>query len=243
VTGTVRGRPWAVAPLGVLALIVGLSVTAACSSELAGPTPPSPGVPDGRLSPAPAAAPPTAEGPGLTTPGIRLSAVPRADGSFDITEDVVLRGATSLVQLRPPASGADLPGMTHTEPKALGVQVKADTVPVELSPADVAEPRDLPLVTAATRLQLTYRLTGSTVSSVPSRAGRALAAISPLTAGTDGTLPTYFKVSGTGLLNATCPRLAETRCAVGTPPGLGVRPGIPADLALAVLQLDLPRAP
>jgi hypothetical protein len=70
-----------------------------------------------------------------------------------------------------------------------------------------------------------------------------LAAISPLTARTDGTLPTNMTVSGGSLLNVVCPLLQETRCAVGERPGLGIQQGIPAEQALAVLQLDLPMQP
>jgi len=43
---------------------------------------------------------------------------------------------------------------------------------------------------------------------------------------------------GTSLRNAICPYLAEKRCAVGIYPGLAM-PGIPADQAVAVLQVDL----
>ncbi len=80
---------------------------------------------------------------------------------------------------------------------------------------------------------------------MPSSTGRASAAIRPLTADVDGTLPTDLVVSGGGLVNAVCPLLTETRCAVGEPPGLGVpaghpgRPGArstatePADAALS----------
>jgi hypothetical protein len=107
----------------------------------------------------------------------------------------------------------------------------------------VTQARDLQLVEPATELILTYRLSGSTVRSIPSEAGRASAALSPLTAGTDGTLPTNIVVSGGGLLNVVCPQLTETRCAVGEPPRMGVQRGIPADRALAVLQLNLPMQP
>lgn len=230
------------AAAGLAALTLTVVLAAACSAEVPAPTAPSPGQLEVGGGTPKVAAPPASEGPGITSPGIRLSAVPRADGSFDVTEEVLLRGATSMVQLRPP-TGDELPGLAGIVPKASNVQVTADAVGVTLTPAEVTEPRDLPLVTAATRIQLTYRLTGSTVRSVPSRSGRALAALGPLTAGTDGTLPTDLVVSGGGLLNATCPRLSETRCSVGEPPGLSIQPAIPADQAVAVLQLNLPVAP
>jgi hypothetical protein len=189
-------------------------------------------------------APPTSEGPGLTAPGIRLYAVPKGDGSFDITEEVMLRDATSTLHLRLPQSGERLVGMmTKTKPVAGSLEVTADEELVTVDDREVTKARDLQLVAPATKLRLTYRLTGSTVRSIPSEAGRASSALSPLTAGTDGTLPTNITVSGGGLLNAVCPQLAETRCAVGEPPGLGVQQGLPADRALAVLQLNLPMQP
>ncbi|MGC4940482.1 hypothetical protein [Kribbella sp. DT2] len=218
--------------------------TTACSAELAGPTPPSPGQLPAGSGGAPVQPPPTAEGPGLTAPGIRLTAVPRGDGSFDVTEEVMLRGATDTLQLRLPQSGERLQGMmASTKPEATSLRVVADGDPVLLPETDVKAPRDLSLNTSATEVKLTYRLSGSSARSLPSRVGRALAAISPLTAATDGTLPTNLAVSGGGLLNAVCPLMTETRCAVGEPPGLGIQQGLPADRALAVLQLDLPMQP
>jgi hypothetical protein len=106
----------------------------------------------------------------------------------------------------------------------------------------VRQERDLRLGKAAERFTLTYRLIGSSVHSLPSPVGRALAAISPLTAPTDGTLPTNLGVSGS-LLNASCPMLPEPRCAVGIPPKLGIQQHIPARQALVVLQLNLPLQP
>jgi len=225
------------------ALIFGSAATAACSSgQAAAPVPPSPGqlAPSTSSSPS-VLPPPSAEGPGLTAPGIRLTAIPRSDGSFDITEDVVLRSEVALVRLQLPRSGEQLAGMMQpTKPVATSLRITADDQPVPLNPAQLTATRDVPLTVTATRLQLTYRLTGSTVRSQPSESGRAAAAISPLMAGVDGTLPTNYQISGGGLRNAVCPVLPETRCAVGEPPGLGIQQGIPANQALAVLQLNLP---
>lgn len=221
------------------ALALGLSAIAACSSD------------QGRLPVAPSPAPltkeastpvqPPAEGPGLTAPGIQLTAIPRIDGSFDVTEDVVLRSEVALIRLRLPPSGEQLVGMMQsTKPIATSLKITADDKPVPMEDAPLTATRDVPLTVAATRLRLTYRLSGSVVRSEPSEEGRAAAAISPLTAGVDGTLPTNYQISGGRLLNAVCPELAETRCAIGEPPGLGIQQGIPADRSLAVLQLNLP---
>lgn len=236
------GRPLTGTALAAVTLALGL---AACSPGLAdSPTAPSPGLLSSGGGTGPVVAPPTSEGPGLTAPGIRLSAVPKGDGSFDVTEEVMLRDATSTLHLRLPQSGERLVGMmTKTKPVASSLQVTADDELVTVDDPKVTQARDLQLVEPATKLILTYRLSGSTVRSIPSEAGRASSALSPLTAGTDGTLPTNIVVSGGGLLNVVCPQLTETRCAVGEPPRMGVQRGIPADRALAVLQLNLPMQP
>jgi hypothetical protein len=133
--------------------------------------------------------------------------------------------------------------MTATQPKVSSLTVTADGDPVPIDQTALTGSRDLPMITAPTKFKLTYRLNGSVVRMIPSTTGRASAAIKPLTATVDGTLPTDLIVSGGGLRNAVCPLLTETRCAVGEPPGMAVQPGIPADEALVVLQLDLPLQP
>ncbi|TDO50722.1 hypothetical protein EV643_104216 [Kribbella sp. VKM Ac-2527] len=230
--------------LAAVALTLGLGAAASCTSDAGGPTAPSPGRLTSGEGSGPAEASPTPEGPGLSAPGIRLTAVPRGDGSFDITEEVVLRVATVVIQLEPPPSGERLQGMmVATLPQATNLKVFADDNQLPLAKTELDHGEDLSLDNAVTKLKLTYRLKGSSARSLPSRVGRALAAISPLTARTDGSLPTNMTVSGGSLLNVVCPLLQETRCAVGEPPGLGIQQGIPAEQALAVLQLDLPMQP
>jgi hypothetical protein len=183
-------------------------------------------------------------GPGLTAPGIRLTAEPRWDGSFAMTEAVVLRNATDTVPLTLPDVEAGLPALRGTEPLVVSFSAVADGEPVVLAPAQVDSATALPLFTAVSHLVLRYRLTGTTIRSTPSGPLRALALLAPLTATADGTLPTnVVVVAGAGLRNAYCPRLREPRCAVGAYPVLSVRPQIPAELAVVVLQLDLPAAP
>jgi hypothetical protein len=231
----------AVRVLAVAALMLGLSATAACTDGNAGPVAPSPGIDRGSATPTPGAGGTVSPGPGVTKPGIRLVAVPRKDGSFDMTEDVMLPEAMNILQLQVPSSGEHLPGMmAKTSPRVTDLKVFADDQSVPVQDTTVNGSADLPLTTAATRVRLTYRLSGSLVRSTQSKPERAGAAIRPLTAPTEGTLPTTFTVTS-GLLNAVCPLMADTRCAVGDPPKLGILPNIPASKALVVLQLDLPR--
>jgi len=210
-------------------------------SEGPAPVQPSPGVGDTEVIPPPGQSEsPETPGPGATTPGIRLTAVPRTDGSFDMVEDVLLRAPADVVQLQVPTSGETLPGMmTKTAPRASDLQLLADDQVIPLDTSTVETTRDLPLPFAATKLRLTYRLTGTTVRRTPQRPERAVAALRPLYVTALGTLPTTISVSSP-LLNAVCPLLPETRCAAGDPPDLRIKPDIPAGRALVVIQLDLP---
>ena len=226
--------------LAAAALMLGLSATAACTDGGSGPVAPSPGIDRARPRPPRRPAARSARS-GVTKPGIRMIAVPRKDGSFDMTEDVMLPEAMNILQLQVPSSGEHLPGMmAKTSPQVTDLKVIADDQSVPVQNTTVNGSADLPLTTAATRVHLTYRLSGSVVRRTQSKPERAGAAIRPLTAITEGTLPTTFSVTG-GLLNAVCPLMTDTRCAVGDPPKLGILPNIPASKALVVLQLDLPR--
>ncbi|GAA1689220.1 hypothetical protein GCM10009745_37740 [Kribbella yunnanensis] len=215
-------------------------VLGGCSGEPE-PVPPSPEVGDTEAIPPPGQSEtPETPGPGVTAPGIRLTAVPRTDGSFDMVEDVMLFAPVDVLQLQVPTSGEQLPGlMTKTAPRASDLQLLADDHEIPLEATTVETTRDLPLPSAATKIRLTYRLTGTTVRRTPQRPERAAAALRPLIMPAESTLPTTVSVSA-GLLNAVCPLLPETRCAVGDPPALTIRPDIPVAEALVVIQLDLP---
>lgn len=223
--------------LATVALVLGYSATVACSLNSAAPTAPSPGLDSARPT-APASATSTT---GKPKPGVDVTVVPHRDGSFDIVERVLLPQPTGMLQLQLPASGDQLPGMmARTRPQVTNLKVVADDQSVPLQTASVPGADLIPLTVAASTFQLTYRLSGSTVFASPSVTNRAGAAIRPLTANIDGSLPTDITVTS-GLLNAICPLLSEPRCAAGDPPHLTIEPGIPAAKALVVLQLDLPR--
>ena len=74
---------------------------------------------------------------------------------------------------------------------------------------------DLP-VAAVDRFELRYRLSDVTVRSTPSTAGRALAAIGPLTGGVDNDLPVLFIVSGGTVLGLNCPLLPFSQQSCGS---------------------------
>ena len=88
-----------------------------------------------------------------------------------------------------------------------------------------------------------YRLSGITVRSAPSQAGRALTAISPLVEGVPTTFPVAMLVRGSTVLNIACPMirsLREQACSTGRPPNLRVERNLPWSGAVIVVQFDLP---
>ncbi|RZT15472.1 hypothetical protein EV649_6265 [Kribbella sp. VKM Ac-2569] len=229
--------------LAAVALVLGYSAAVACSDGSGAPVAPSPGVSGSLPSATVTSAPQTTVAPSAeqAKPGIKLTAVPRPDGSFDITENVRLPAATDRVPLQLPGSGEHLPGMmARTTPLVTGLKLLADDKPVPLKKTTITGADFVPLSVRATRIVLTYKLSGSTVRATPSQTSRAGAAIRPLTASAASAMPTDITITS-GLLNVVCPLLDEPRCAVGDPPRLTVRPGIPAGKALVVLQLNLPR--
>jgi hypothetical protein len=196
-------------------------------------------------SPKPAGTAPPAraklpKGPGTTEPGILLMASPLPNGSFDIAEMVLLPSPSSSLALAPP----DLTGagsrFAKAKPTASQVQVSAGDQPVMVPGGRVNRSLDLAWSEPARRIELRYNLSGITLRNVPSRAGRALTAISPLTAGVSNTFPVALKVGGT-VLNIECPALARRQCASGRAPRLHLERNLPRSGALIVVQFDLPR--
>lgn len=183
-------------------------------------------------------------GPGLTEPGILMEFSPRADGGFDVAEHVILNTRVSRIVFTPPSrreAGA-LFGKTRASIVDLQVQ-GGDGQPLGRIPSGrLTRATSVPLGGTASTLVLRYRLQGTSVRSIPSTAGRALAYIRPITAGFDTTLRIRVAASGTGALNLTCPALpaAQRACATGTAPNLMARFDAPNSDSTVVVQLDLP---
>lgn len=182
-------------------------------------------------------------GPGTTQPGILLMASPLRDGSFDVAEIVLLAAPTSSIWLGPPKLTLAGSRFTDAKPVASQVQISADDQPIRVPGARVSRRTQLVLVVPTKLIELRYNLSGITMRSIPSRAGRALTAISPLVEGVPTSLPVALMVSGSTVLNIECPvlRLRDRACSTGRSPHLRVNRRLPWSSALIVVQFDLPR--
>ena len=191
----------------------------------------------------PSTSKPLPKGPGTTQPGILLMASPLRDGSFDIAEIVKLPHATSSVRLGPPNLTLAGDRFANAKPVATQVQVSADNQPVLVPGGRVSRQIDVALLEPAKRIELRYNLSGITIRSIPSQAGRALTAIGPLLKGEPRNLPVVAMVSGSTVLNIQCPArsLSKQACSVGRPPGIRVDGRLPWNKALIVVQFDLPK--
>lgn len=183
----------------------------------------------------------TATGPGITSPGIRLVAMPNTDGTFEVSESVFFRSPRSTVNLAAPSSKWGGPTFVRKAPRADMVQLSAQDQPV-LAGAVSVYAKPVKLRMATNKIELRYVLAGATVRSIPSVAGRALGLLAPLAATTDRTLPVRIEVVGPSVRNLICPRRAPNvqQCA-GTGANLGVAPLMSAALAVVIVQYDLPK--
>lgn len=208
--------------------------TAAASS---GPTKTTAGRPD--LPPGVRNRPTT--GPGITEPGIQLTASPASDGSFDVSELVLLSRPQAELSLRLPPIGQAGSEFRSSSPVATAVQVTAGDQPVALPSDTLRAAVTLPLGSNEKQFELRYRLAGVTIRSTPSKAGRALAAIGPLTGHLTEDLPVAVTVIGSGVRNLECRQLTlgESACATGELPELRVNRLLHWTQSVVVVQLDL----
>jgi len=183
------------------------------------------------------------KGPGTTQPGVLLMASPLRDGSFDIAEMVYLSAPVSSVRLGPPEVTMAGDRFAKLKPVASQVQMSAGDQPVVVPKGRVGNRVDVALVEPAKQMELRYNLSGVTVRSIPSRAGRAVAAITPLASGSPN-LRVVMMVSGDTVLNIECPMrrgISEQACVAGRVPHLRARGELPLSRAVIVVQFNLPR--
>jgi hypothetical protein len=188
---------------------------------------------------------PTSKGklPGHTAIGVHLVATPRADGTFEVSETAIFATPRSDVLLSPPKASQGGAPLRSAVPVAEDVQLSAAGQPVAVGvDGRLTRAETVRLPAAVSQLELRYRLSGSTVRSIPSVTGRALALLSPLTAVADQALPVAITIRGPSVRNLICPLLAPAKrqCAPTTGPP-GVLPRMVARNAVVVAQLDLPK--
>ncbi|WP_132191499.1 MULTISPECIES: hypothetical protein [Kribbella] len=170
-----------------------------------------------------------------------MGATPRSDGTFDVVETITLRIPTDRLILAAPSTALAGATFAASRPRANSVVLRAGGLLVPMRPAEVGTLRVVLLDSPADRIELHYRLSGAIIRSVPSKPNRALGLVAPLAAGLDGSLPTTLTV--TRARNLFCPLLssARQRCAAEVPHGMTALPGLTADDATVVVQLDLPQ--
>jgi hypothetical protein len=181
-------------------------------------------------------------GPGVTEPGIDLRLSPRVDGNLDVVEHLVLRTPASTLDFVTPDRRLAGDAFARAKPSASGLQADSGGQPIYDLPSGQVNDRATMRLGVTTRtVNLRYRLDGTSVVSIPSSAGRALAFIRPLTAGVDPSLPVQVHVGGAGVLNLTCPQLPPERlgCAEGSAPTLFVT-GLTAATSTVIVQINLP---
>jgi hypothetical protein len=170
-------------------------------------------------------------------------ASPLRDGSFDVAELVILPAPVNSVRLAPPKLTLAGSRFARLKPVASQVQMSADDQPVIVPKGRVESSLDIALVEPAKRMELRYKLAEVTVRSMPSRAGRALAALSPLAAGSPR-LRVAMMVPGSTVLNIQCPTrrgISEQACAAGRVPHLRAKGELPLSRAVIIVQFNLPR--
>jgi hypothetical protein len=172
-----------------------------------------------------------------------LVASPLSDGTFDIAEMVLLPVATSSIGLGPPKLKLAGSHFAKSKPVASQVQVSAGDQLVMVPNGRVSRGMNLAWMKPVKRIELRYNLKGVTVRSIPSHAGRALAAISPLVAANPQNLRVAMIVPGSTVLNIECParRLPESACSVGRAPRVRVKGTLDHSSAVIVVQFDVPR--
>jgi len=182
-------------------------------------------------------------GPGQSAVGIYLAASPAADGTFVVAESLVLASPVSALKLRIPPISQGGSVFESMHPQTTDVQVSAGNQPVAVPDAQVTADVNPPLTVPASKFEVRYRLTGVTVRSLGSTAGRALAALGPLMSGVPPELPVATAVRGRSVLNLRCPhlRLGEQACSAGSDGNLRVNRTLPWRQSIVVVQLDLPK--
>jgi hypothetical protein len=176
--------------------------------------------------------------------GILIIARPTSVGSFDVIETVVFDSPTNTLTFAVPDPVRLDPQFRRNRPLASNVRVDAGGERVVVPHQRVSAQTTVATEAPVDQIELHYRLSGVVNRSTPAPAGRALAALGPLTAGVPAELPVRIVVLGREVRNLQCPHLplAEQACAAGSRTRMRVNRALPWQSAMVLVQLDLPRS-
>jgi len=175
-------------------------------------------------------------------PGIVMVISPSLSGDLQVTETVRLADPTDTLVVGPPKvsrAGSQFDDVMAT---ASAVRLRSPNQVLSFPQGPVDGRTRVPVPSTATA-EISYRLTGATVRSAPSRPGRASGVISPLLRGLDDDLPVHVVVTGPTVLNLACPLLpaAEQACRDGSALAAQTDSPLPFSDAVVTVQLDLRR--
>jgi hypothetical protein len=180
-------------------------------------------------------------GPGGSESGIQLVAATTSDGEFDIIETVRLAQPVVRVTLAPPDLRPLAGDLKRKRPVAQALTVRVEGHRIKAPKRTVRQATELTFTRPTDLFELHYRVQGATVASKPSRAGRLLGAVGPLTRVPDD-LPVAITVKGHSVLNLSCPCLSleDQACAAGDVPTMRVDQYLARRDALVLVQFDIP---
>jgi hypothetical protein len=201
-------------------------------------------VPTRTISPAPKTSPtPTqsASAP-VGNPGIAITARPDADGSFFVSEVIILAEAVTEVAVRPASIGDAGLGFERLRPMAINVELTAGGQALVVPDGPITSEVTLRWGSPTQQVQLRYRLSGVSVASARAKPGRALAAFGSLLGRMPANLPVTVVVPGKTVLSLTCPQLplAAMACGASKAPQFRTLHPIPFDRSRVLVQYDRP---
>jgi hypothetical protein len=181
-------------------------------------------------------------GPGVTEPGIRITATPTQSGTLEVAERVLVRTPIGRLELAPPdltGAGGDF---AAAFPRVSQLRVTVGGLPMTLPSRVLTASRSIVVGLPIHTYELRYVLQGAFVRSSPSTAGRGLAALAPLSRSLPPPSPVVIVTRGATVRNLSCPLLTGNAltCSDGVRGAMSVREPLPLQDALVILQLDLP---
>jgi len=175
-------------------------------------------------------------------PGIAMTARPNPDGSFFVSEVIILPAAVTEVAVRPASIGDAGIGFERLRPAATNVEVTAGGQGLVVPDGPITSEVTLHWASPTKQLQLRYRLSQVNVASAHAKPGRALAAFGSLLGRMPADLPVTVVVTGKTVLSLTCPQLplATMTCGAGKAPQFRTLQPIPFDRSRVLVQYDRP---